>query len=140
MTDQTYNLYPGIVAIEYFNSALLNVENPDVAAMSGMVIEVPEERFSIPMIEPGSAEVKIADGIESISIKFSAQIKIYPPFRPAFIFKDANGVSYLVASKSKPFPKVSMIRTFGSVPDKRPEVSYEITHTALHTPIEIAKE
>lgn len=135
--EEIQNLYPGIVEVEYFDSSLISVERPDLASIAGDSIIIPENRFKIELLEPGTCEVQSKDGTESLSLKFCAQLKIYPRFRPAFIFRDANDRTFLVASKSKPFPKMSMMRTFGSLPDKRPEVSYEITHVAIHTPVEI---
>lgn len=135
--EGTCNQYPGIVKVEYFDSSILDCDSPDIMSLAGLEINIPDERFNIPLIEPGTCDVTSKDGAESLTLKFSAQIKINPRFRPAFIFHDANNRTFLVASKNKPFPKVSMTRTFGSLPDSRPQVSYEITHTAIITPIEI---
>lgn len=134
--EQIPNRYPGIVKVEYFDLSSLPVR-PDMIVKNEMVLNLPEERFVIPLIEPGTCDVNFVYGFESLTLKFSSSKKISPNFRPAFIFYDANDRIFLVGSGSKPFPKVKISRSFGSVPDQRPEFAYEITHIAVNTPIEI---
>ena len=134
--EQIPNRYPGIIRVEYLDLNLLP-DRPDLLSKAGVKFDIPEERFDIPLIEPGTCEISSDGGFDKLSLKFSASIKISHSFRTAFIFYDANGRKFLVGSRSKPFPKVSIKRSFGSVPDRRPEFSYEITHVAVQTPIEL---
>lgn len=131
--------YPGIIKVEFFDSSLLP-ERIDILSIAGVDIDVPEERFNIDLIEPGTCEVSDLTGSKRVTLKFSSFKKINPPFRPAFIIFDANDGIYLIGSKEKPFPKILINKSWGSVPDSRAEYSYEISHVAIEAPIEIKLE
>lgn len=135
--DQIPNRYPGIIKVECFDSQVLPPVRIDYITVESLHSFIPDVRMEIPLIEPGTCEVSSVDGCDKLTLKFSAACKISRSCRWAFIFYDANGGSFLVASVSKPFPKVSINRSFGSVPDQRPEFAYEISHVAVKTPIEI---
>ena len=131
------NMSPGIIAVEYFDASLLEVERPDLASLAQISIKIPDDRVVVPLLDPGTCEVSGNERAMSASLKFSTQMLIVPHFRPAFLIQDANGSWFLIASKSRPFPKIEFTRSFGSVPDKRPEFAYTITHTAIVTPVEV---
>lgn len=131
------NRIPGVVKVEYFDLMQLESERIDLDALIGIFPNLPKERFEIPVIEPGTCESTWSNGAESCSLSFSSNIKIRPKFRPGFIFTDANNDVYMIASSCKPFPKIDIVRTFGKMPEERPEYRYTIKHAAVETPVRV---
>lgn len=138
MNESNINLFPGIVRVEYFDAAALDVDRIDVWAMQGRNIPIPAVRYNIKLLGLGEASSKTKDGTDECTLSFESQFRISPSFRPGFIFYDANEDIYILASKLPPYPKIEITRSFGILPHSRPSYSYSISLQALKTPAKVS--